>query len=238
MGAIWVSRVASGRPGFYRLWTALRRIRTEASLRAYLSTSLTLEAGSSGRALSSVQRERDIPEATEANLRPPPGDTRTPPERERDGAPYVHMVALNKLSSGLGLSLINTQTAAVQALHLAEKCSHALVGTVTSVVRNYWLQHAVIASNKGSKTMFSNYSGAVDAFCRRAAETHGDEAPVMRTSPTMVETCKEAEKGRRVATLKRARPTEHENDQPSSDEETFVLPSPASMRPGRSSSAG
>lgn len=47
-----------------------------------------------GSLYSSVQRGGDTPGATAANVRPPPGDTRTPPERERDSAAYVHMVAL------------------------------------------------------------------------------------------------------------------------------------------------
>lgn len=191
-----------------------------------------------GSLYSSVQRGGDTPKATAANVRPPPGDTRTRPERERDSAAYVHMVALANYSRGLGLSLINTQAVVVQALHLAEKANHALVGTVTSVVRNHWLQNTVSAINKGSKTTINNYSGAVAAFCRWAAEKYGDDVPVMPISRTMVVTFLEAEKGRPVATRKRARPTEDEDDQPSSDEETFVHPSPASARPGGGRSAG
>ncbi|KAK1857401.1 hypothetical protein I4F81_000020 [Pyropia yezoensis] len=171
-----------------------------------------------GSLYSSVQRGGDTPGATAANVGPPPGYTRKPPEREQDSAACVHMVALANYSRGFGLSLINTQAVVVQALHLAENGYYALVGTVTSVVRNHGLQHTVSATYKGSKTTINTYSGAVAAFCRWAAEKSGDDAPVMPISRTTVVSLLEAEKGQRVATRKRARPAEDEDDQPSRDE--------------------
>lgn len=156
----------------------------------------------------------------------PPGDTRTPPERERDGAAYVHMVALANYARAFGLSLVNTQAVVVQALHLAEVGNHALVGTVTSVVRNNWLKHTVSATNKGRKTTLKNYSGAVAGFCKWAAEKYGDDISVMPVTRTMVVTFLEAEKSRRVVLRKRARPDGGEESDGGSSEEDVDLASP------------
>lgn len=160
-----------------------------------------------GSLYSSDLRGGLTPGGTAANVPPQPGDTRTAPQRERDSAAYVHMVALANYARGLGLSLINTQAVVVQALHLAEQGNHALVGAVTSVVKNHWMQHTVSATNKGTKTTINNYSGAVASFCRWAAEKYGDDVSVMPISRTMVVTFLEAEKVRRVVTRKRARRT-------------------------------
>eukprot|EP00170_Pyropia_yezoensis_P001585 contig_6887_g1589 len=132
----------------------------------------------------------------------PPGDDRTPAQRERDKVFYGNIVAIANNAAAFGLNYANTQAVVQQALHLAETNQRDGVAAVTSFIGNNWQTHTDSATNSGKKQTMTTYRPCVARFRAWAEVKDGTDTLIIPMSRNTVVPFLEAEKERRRVTGK------------------------------------
>lgn len=160
----------------------------------------------------------------------PPGDDRTPAQRERDKVFYGHSVAIANHAAAFRLNYANTRAVVQQALHLPETNQRDGVAAVASVIGNNWQKHTDSATNSGKKQTMTTYRPCVARFCAWAEEKDGTDTLIIPMNRNTVVPFLEAEKERRRVTGKRRR-TADGSDEEVTDGDDATVPAPLDPHP-------